>query len=97
VAQVRLARRAQADLDRLLEFLQGQDAALAEEAIRAILDALSVLERHPLIGRSVQGEMRELVISHGRAGYVALYRFLAAQGLVGVLAVRHQREAGFRD
>jgi plasmid stabilization system protein ParE len=38
--------------------------------------------------------VRELVISHGRDGYVALYRVRA--GTVVVLAVRHQREAGYQ-
>ncbi|MDZ7841325.1 MAG: hypothetical protein U5R46_10985 [Gammaproteobacteria bacterium] len=34
---------------------------------------------HPLIGRRVQGEIRELVISYGKTGYVVLYRFLPGQ------------------
>lgn len=39
--------------------------------------------------------MRELVISHGRTGYVALYDWLEAIDTVVVLALRHQREAGY--
>ncbi len=49
-----------------------------------------MLEHHPLIGRIVEARLRELVISFGRTGYVALYRFRPAQ--VEVLAIRAQRE-----
>ena len=37
----------------------------------------------------------ELVISRGKTGYVALYRYDEARDIVFVLALRHQREAGF--
>jgi plasmid stabilization system protein ParE len=36
------------------------------------------------------------VISHGRSGYVALYRVSTAADRVEILAVRHQREAGYQ-
>jgi hypothetical protein len=39
--------------------------------------------------------MRELVISRGRTGYVALYDWLEAVDAVVILALRHQREAGY--
>ena len=42
------------------------------------------------------GELRELVVSYGRTGYVALYRFLPARDLIRVLATRHQRALDFR-
>jgi plasmid stabilization system protein ParE len=58
-----------------------------------VIDAVRVLERHPLIGRPVHGELRELPISHGRSGYVALYRLRG--GEVEILALRRQREAGY--
>jgi hypothetical protein len=38
----------------------------------------------------------ELIISHGKSGYLALYEYSAGEGLIRVVAVRHQREAGFR-
>jgi plasmid stabilization system protein ParE len=40
--------------------------------------------------------MRELVISHGESGYVALYEHAPAEDLVRIVAIRHQREAGYR-
>ena len=87
--------RALADLDRIFDFLAEQDPAVAGQVAELIIDATSVLQRHPMIGRPVRGAVRELVISHGRTGYVALYRFLAQARRVDVLALRHQREAGF--
>jgi plasmid stabilization system protein ParE len=56
---------------------------------------VTILERHPYIGRPVRGPLRELVISHGRTGYVALYRVAPRLDRVEVLAIRHQREAGY--
>lgn len=40
-------------------------------------------------------ELRELVISFGDSGYVALYRFDPTADAVYVLAFRHQKEAGY--
>jgi hypothetical protein len=45
----------------------------------------------------VDAHRRELVISHGASGYLALYRHDAAPGVVRILRLRHQREAGYRD
>lgn len=66
-------------------------------AAGAIAGAVQVLERHPLVGRRVRGEIRELVISFGRTGYIALYRYLPVREVVRVLAVRHQRELDYPE
>ena len=60
-------------------------------------EALEVLERHPLIGRPGPSGLRESVISHGKTGYIAAYRYHATDDQGLVLAVRHQREAGFDE
>jgi plasmid stabilization system protein ParE len=86
--------RALADLERIVDFHAAADLP-AGAAVEAVLDALRVLERHPAIGHPVEGMLRELVISRGRTGYVALYRFVEARDRVDVLAIRHQREAGY--
>ena len=70
-----------------------QEAAIASAT--AIREAVELLANHPMIGHRVAGELRELVISYGKTGYVALYRFIPARDLVRVLAVRHQRELYF--
>lgn len=93
MAAVYFSRRALADLDRIFDFLAKETPAVAKEAAHDIVEATGILQRHPLIGRPV-GNLRELVISTGRTGHVALYRYLPGQDRVDLLAVRHQRESG---
>jgi plasmid stabilization system protein ParE len=97
LAQVILAERARSNLERLVDSLANEHSTAAAKAFDLILDALAVLERHPQIGRPAEEHLRELVISHGRTGYVALYQYREADDLVVVVALRHQREAGYPD
>lgn len=90
--------QAQADLERIFEFNFERDLASALQHIERIMEAVLILDRHPEIGRRAAGAppLRELVISHGSTGYIALYYHSRAEGIVRVVAVRHQREAGYR-
>lgn len=97
MARVIYSSRALADFERLVGFLAEHEPELAGLAVARISEAVSVLERHPLLGRPVEEGLRELVISRGRTGHIALYRFLKAEDAVLVLALRHQREAGYVD
>ena len=86
-----------ADLERILEFNLARDAATAPVHVRRIREAVSILDQHPEIGRQIAGSpLRELVISYGKSGYVALYQYSPAAGVIRVTAIRHQREAGYR-
>lgn len=85
------------DLERIVEFLLDASSRSALAAVRQVRSAIEVLGAHPRIGRRARGHLRELVITHGASGYVALYRYQPAFDLVRVLRVRHQREAGYRD
>ena len=69
--------------------------SLASAASASIASGVETLAAHPLVGRRVEGDLRELVISFGATGYVALYRFIAQLDQVRVLALRHQREIGY--
>lgn len=95
MAQVVYSENALANLERLFEYLAEDDPAAASTAAKVIRQTVEVLAAHPLIGRRVHGELRELVISYGKTGYVALYRFLPDRNVVRVLAIRHQRELDF--
>ena len=95
MAQVIYAARALSDLGRLTDFLLQLEPAAALETVGLITEAVRVLENHPLIGRSAEQGLRELVISRGESGYVALYSHELEQDTVLVLSVRHQREAGY--
>ncbi len=83
------------DLVRLTDFLIETDVRVASETLGLIEEAVSILDRHPLIGRVVDEEIRELVISRGATGYVALYSFEDNKNAILILAIRHQREAGY--
>ncbi|HYU68400.1 MAG TPA: type II toxin-antitoxin system RelE/ParE family toxin [Burkholderiales bacterium] len=95
MASVSYAPRALTDLERLSDFLAETDLRAAAHTVDLIADAVAVLEEHPLIGRRAEADLRELVISRGRSGYIALYRYDGERDRVLVLAVRHQREAGY--
>lgn len=95
MAKLIYAERAFADLEKLTDFLVESDPPAAAETVGLIEEAVALLRRHPLIGRPVELGLRELVISRGRTGYVALYSFEEAQDAVLILAIRHQREAGY--
>jgi plasmid stabilization system protein ParE len=92
------AEEALADLERIFEFNFERDPSTALEQIARIRSAVLILEHHPEIGGPAErrSPLRELIISYGRSGYVALYHHSPVERLVRVLAVRHQREAGYR-
>jgi len=71
------------------------DPVAAAETLELIEEAVNLLIRHPLVGRPVEHELRELVISRGNTGYVALYSLEEDQNAILILAIRHQREAGY--
>ena len=89
--------RALDHLERAFEFLAQTDPSAALSAATGIQSAVSTLAAHPLIGRRIEGEIRELVISFGKSGYVALYRFIPHLDVVRVLAIRHQRELNYPE
>ena len=97
MAQVVYSKRALQDLERLAGFLGGEESVAGVAALAIILDAIDILGAHPLVGRSVEQGLRELVISRGRSGYLALYSFERREDVTLILAVHHQREAGFLD
>lgn len=95
MAHIRYAPRAWTALDRLSEFLLEADPRAALETVELIISAVDALADHPLLGRVVESDYGELVISRGKTGYLALYRYDEAVDEVLILAVRHQREAGY--
>ncbi len=97
MARVVYTRNALANLERAFAFLAEHDPGAARDAAAVIRNAVDMLAEHPLVGRRVEGEIRELVISYGKNGYVALYRFLPEHRLIRILAIRHQRELDYSD
>ena len=98
--RVRLTRQAQVDLQRLFDFIIERelvsptgDLEIADRALTAIRGAFETLRALPFTCRKAGDSpfLRELVISFGATGYVALIEVINAQEVV-IAAVRHQRE-----
>ena len=84
------------DMTRLTDFLMTQNTVTALGAYDIVIDCISLLKRHPEIGRvSSKNGLRELVISRGNTGYIALYEYEELLDLVTVLSIWHQRESGY--
>ena len=97
MARVQIAVRALADLERLFDFLAEQNPKLARERMLSVRRAFELLADHPLLGRQAEDGRRELILSRGRFGYVAKYRWVPAEDVILILAVRHQLEAGYKE
>lgn len=95
MSRIELAPEVGDDFDRILDHLAQYEVDDATSRIREIIQAITVLEHNPLIGRPIQKDKRELVTGRRSRGYVALYRYVAEIDTVFVLALRSQREAGY--
>ena len=96
MTRIELAPEIFDDLDRIFDHLAAHGAEEIPQRIAEITGALQVLEHSPLIGRKVHTGKRELVIGRGSRGYLALYRYVNVIDTVFVLAIRSQRELGYR-
>lgn len=88
--------QALADVQRLFRFLASKNMDAARRAVQAIRQGVSALILQPGMGRPIEDlpvEFREWLIDFGGSGYVARYRLDG--DVTVVLAVRHQKEAGF--
>jgi len=97
VIRLVFAPRALQDIERLTEFLMETEPGAASTTAMLLFDGLRILKNHPLVGRPAELGYRELLISRGRSGYVALYKYDIERKIALVLAIRHQREGGFGD
>ena len=96
MTRIVVAPQVKDDFDRIFDFLFEHAPEYAIERIEAIVSAIDILATSPLIGRPVALGQRELVIATGASGYLALYRYDPARDTVFVLAVRSQREGGYK-
>jgi len=94
---VRFTPAAAKDLQRLFDFLAERDMPAAKRARTAIAKGIEFLRAFPFSCRKASPEhplLRELIISFGANGYVALFEIEDSR-TVTVLAIRHQREEDF--
>lgn len=95
--RVRYTRSAREDMHRLYAFLLERDLQAAARAREAIVKSIEFLQEFPFTCRkAVPGNpfLREMVISFGAAGYVALFE-IENNETITILAIRHQREEDY--
>ena len=85
------------DIERIAQHWRTYEVERVDDRLAEIFDAMELLKRHPNIGRPAGALHRELVIGQGSRGYVARYRYDPLDDAIEILALRAQREAGFRD
>ena len=99
---VELSPTAEADVERLFEFLLDQaDTTDDLDRAQSAIDALRATVQHrlaitPFSFRKAARNpaQRELIIPFGATGYVALFEIVSALKVV-LLALRHQREEDY--
>ncbi|MBT9487171.1 MAG: type II toxin-antitoxin system RelE/ParE family toxin [Rubrivivax sp.] len=99
---VELSPTAEADLERLFDFLLEQANTTEDlDRAQAAIDAIRAAVQHRLattpfsFRKAAQNPaQRELIIPFGGTGYVALFEIVSVAKVV-VLAVRHQREEDY--
>ncbi len=96
MSRIELAPELADDFERIFDHLTQHEIEDAPSRIGEIIRAIDVLEHNPLIGRPAQDDKRELVIGRRSRGYVALYHYVAEIDTVFVLALRGQKEAGYK-
>ena len=93
---VRWTDNAIAGLARVHAFLATLDSGAARQALDAIEAGADMLEQFPNAGRPADGlepDHRELLIPFGGSGYALFYEVVG--DVVFILAVKHQKEAGY--
>jgi plasmid stabilization system protein ParE len=99
---VQLSLTAEADLERLFEFLLDRAETTEDlDRTQSAIEAIRSTAKHRLaitpfsFRKAAQNPaQRELIIPFGGTGYVALYEIVSTSKVV-VLAVRHQREEDY--
>ncbi|MDE7241387.1 type II toxin-antitoxin system RelE/ParE family toxin [Desulfovibrio sp.] len=87
-----------AGLARVRDFLAAADPGAAEKALDVIIAATDILHEFPHAGRpadDLEPDYREVLIPFGVSGYTLVYELRGHT--VVILALKHQREAGYLD
>lgn len=95
MAQIELAPEVLDDFERFIDHHRF-DVADAPHRIDEIVQSIEILRHSPLIGRPAGAGKRELLVGQGSRAYIALYQYVVDIDTVFVLALRSQREKGFK-
>ncbi len=96
MTRIALAPEIHEDFGRIFDHLFLYAPEIAAARIEEMIEAINVLQNSPLIGHPRPGQQRELVISKVSSGYLALYRYDAPSDTAYVLAIRGQKEFGYK-
>jgi len=96
MVRIELAPEILDDTERFINHQEQHEVTNVAERVGGVLEGFQILARSPLVGRPVGSEKRELIIGQGNRGHVALYRYLAGIETIFILAMRAQRESGFK-
>jgi plasmid stabilization system protein ParE len=99
---VELSPTAEADLERLFEFLLDRaetpedldHAQAAIDAVRSVMQQQLAITPFSFRKAASNPAQRELIVPFGNSGYLALYEIVSLSKVV-VLAIRHQREEDY--
>lgn len=94
--RIRFTKQAREDSKCLYAFLLAKDRQAATKALKVIHQAIEVIKFFLYTCRKAMDDnpyLRELVISFGAFGYVALFEI--EEEHITIIAVRHQREDDF--
>jgi plasmid stabilization system protein ParE len=99
VAKIVFSVGAAEQVQKIREFYRAREWSFAERAMKSIFASLRVLSKRVETGRPLVEApgLREHVVPFGKQGFVVLYRYDEDFDRVVILALRHQREAGFGD
>jgi plasmid stabilization system protein ParE len=90
VGAIVFTERADADLFRLRAFLLQASPRAAASAAKRIVEGLDLLAMFPRAGVLVRGNVRRLIVKHGRAAYIVRYQIEGED--IHVLRIWHSRE-----
>jgi plasmid stabilization system protein ParE len=96
---VEIEQTAREDIERLHACLLEAAPEYTDQAMERIYKSLKLLEVIPHCCRKASyqddRQLRELIIDQGSSGYIALFEF-RPDGVVSVLAIKHQRQSEYR-
>lgn len=84
------SRHADADLARLEAFIAAESRGNAARAITRIIRGLQNLQDLPDLGKEVGDGFRQLVLRHGKGGYIIRYRVL--DDIILITRIWHGKE-----
>jgi addiction module RelE/StbE family toxin len=90
--QIVISSKATRDLQKIREYLQQFNAEAAQKAGREIIQAVTLLQAHPMLGKPLEDipEYRELITPFGSGAYIIRYR--VSFDMIVIIAIRHSKE-----